>query len=213
MADKSKLGTFHMSDNLSQYEQARTGFFSFIIGDQSDVSRKPLPLVRGDFDSETGEPSDSDILLNYQEVIELSVQKSSVPNFSVAPLEVRRGNSVVKFAGIPTFSAGTLVCNDFVGLKTKEVLYALKALTYDVNNDKGGRASDWLDEDGVWHKGYKFPAILVEYTQDYQAIRSWDLIGCFVLDIKEADFDKSSDSGRTIEVSISYDRAVLKQGI
>jgi hypothetical protein len=196
----SSLSTYHMSANLEEYERARTGFFSFIVEDLDS-------LVKSDFNLDT--PADSDIITNGQKVIEMTVVQCSVPHFSVEVLETRRGNSKIKFAGVPTFDDGTLVCEDYVGLDTKSVLMAWQNLTYYVTSDKGGRMSNWTDEDGVVHQGYKKNCTLIEYTQDHREIRHWDLIGCFPSKVEEDNFDKTSDGARKITMTISYDRAIM----
>jgi hypothetical protein len=58
-------------------------------------------------------------------------------------------------------------------------------------------------------KDYKKTATLIEYTQDFEQIRSWILYGCWVQDIQEGDFDKENDGKRQITASIVYDRAEL----
>jgi hypothetical protein len=196
----SSLSTYHMSANLDEYEHGRTGFFSFVVEGLDS-------LVKSDFALDT--PEASDLITDGQKVIEMTVIQSSVPHFSVEVLETRRGNSKVKFAGVPTFDSGSIVCEDYVGLNTKSVLMAWQALTYDVINDKGGRAADWTDEDGVEHQGYKKNCTLIEYTQDHKEIRHWDLIGCFPSKLEEDSFDKTSDGTRKITMTLEYDRAVM----
>lgn len=180
---------YHISNNLESYEHARSGFFEFIVHDIDN-------LIKSDFSLE--EPEASDIYTKGQDVIRLTVVQSAVPHFSVDVITTRRGNAVVNFAGVPTFDDGSLVCEDYVGLGTKNIIMAWQSLTYDVVNDKGGRAAN-----------YKKNCELIEYTQDYQKIRSWDLIGCFITGIQEDAFDKNNDGERKITVSIKYDRAIM----
>lgn len=182
-------GSYHISANPENYDIARSNFFTFIVEDLGD-------LVRSDFNLE--EPEDSDIIKNGQEVIKLSVDKSSIPHFAITPIEIRRMNSVIKYAGLPTFDAGTLSAQDYVGLDTKSVLMAWQALAYDVINDVGGRAEN-----------YKKNCTLVEYTQDRKEIRHWDLIGCWISDINEDDMDVAADGDRKISCTLIYDRAIM----
>lgn len=182
-------GTYHISSNISNYEVARSNFFSFIVEDLGD-------LVRPDFNLVT--PDEQDLITNGQEVIKLSVTKNSIPHFSIAPIEIRRGNSVVKYAGNPTFDAGTLECQDFVGIDTKTTLMAWQNLAYNVVTDKGGRAKD-----------YKKNCTLVEYDQTGNEIRHWEMIGCWISGISEEDFDVTQDGDRKITCQIQYDRAIL----
>lgn len=190
---KQNFGTYHINTDIQNYELARSNFFTFIVDDLEG-------LVKSDFSLE--QPEAGDIINNGQEVIKLSVTKASVPHFEVAPLEIRRGNSVIKFAGNPSFKEGSLELQDFVGLKVKSVLMAWQALSYDVVNDRGGRAS-----------AYKKNCTLIEYTQDYEEVRRWDLIGCWISGIQEDDFDMNSDGARKITATLQFDRAIMHDPI
>lgn len=187
---KNNFGTYHISSDLENYEVARSNFFTLVVDNLDD-------LVRSDFALEN--PTEADKIKNGQEVVKLSVTKAFVPHFSVDTLSFRRGNSVIKYAGNPTFDDGDIEVQDFVGLGTKSVLMAWQALTYNVNTDKGGRAAD-----------YKRDCTLIEYTQDYQEIRRWKLIGCFISKLSEDAYDMSNGDDRKITATISYDRAVMK---
>ena len=167
--DTNKLGTYHISSDIQNYESARSNFFTLLIDDLDD-------LLYPEF-SNTGENPDNEYVTRRtgrtgQEVIKLSVNKMFVPHFSLGQVEIRRGNSVVKFTNVPTWDSGTIELQDFVGLQTKNVLMAWQALAYDVVSDTQGRAGDWQDEQGVWHRGYKRKCQLVEYTQDFEPIRT-----------------------------------------
>lgn len=182
------FGAYHIASELN-YEHARTGFFSFIVNDIDN-------LVRSDFGEE--EPADSDIIRQGVEKLKLSVIRANVPHFETQTIETRRGNSVVKYAGTPTFNGGEIVVEDYIGLDGKSILMAWQALTYDVVNDLGGRA-----------RNYKKNCTLIEYTQDYKKIRSWDLIGCWPSALSEDAYDKTADSERTITATIQFDRAIM----
>ncbi len=196
MMDKS-LNTTHISTNLRDYEAARNSFFVFEID-----SNQLTNLYRPDFNPDTGEATIDEGTLydgaKAAEAIRLNVVKSSVPNFTVEVLEYRRGNDVVKFAGVPTFKDGSIVVDDVVGMETKNILYAWQYLAYNPSTRKGGRMKD-----------YKKTCTLMEYTQDYELIRTWNLEGCFVTGIDEGEFDRESDGKRQLTVSIAYDRAEM----
>ena len=191
------LNTTHISSNLRDYEAARNSFFVFEID-----SNQLTNLYKPDFNPDTGEASVEEGTLydgtKAAEAIRLNVVKSSVPNFTVEVLEYRRGNDVVKFAGVPTFKDGSITVDDVVGMETKNILYAWQYLAYNPNTRKGGRMKD-----------YKKTCTLMEYTQDYELIRTWSLEGCFVTGIDEGDFDRESDGKRQLTVAISYDRAIM----
>ena len=189
------LNTTHITGKLNQYEAARSSFFVFQIApDQLTNLKHP------DFDTSSGEAGETD-LYNGQEMsdyIRLNVMKASVPNFTVATHEYRRGNDVVKFAGIPTFADGSITVDDVVGLHVKDMLYSWLYLAYDPHTRKGGRMAD-----------YKKTCTLLEYTQDYKLIRYWTLDGCFVTGIEEGEFDRENDEKRQLQVAISFDRAMM----
>ena len=196
MADQS-LNTLHISENLAAYEAARNSFFVFYV-DPTQLTN----LYSPDFDPDSGEAKVEDgTLFDGQmasDAIRLNVVKSSVPNFTIEALEYRRGNDVVKFAGVPSFSAGSITVDDVVGLRTKDMLYAWQYLAYNPITRKGGRMKD-----------YKKTCTLIEYTQDYEQIRYWTLYGCFITSIDEDGFDRENDGKRQMTVSISYDRAIM----
>jgi hypothetical protein len=56
---------------------------------------------------------------------------------------------------------------------------------------------------------YKKTCTLIEYTQDYVPVRTWTLEGCFITKIDEEDFDRENDGKRQLNVSISFDRAIM----
>ena len=183
------LSTRHISSNLANYEAARSGFFTLVIDDLSN-------LLKPDYTGDPEAATDNDRISNGQEVLRLNVIKAPVPQFSLGTEEFRRGNDVVKFATVPTWDSGTIVVDDIVGLDTKSVLTAWLYLAYNPHTRKGGRMKD-----------YKKTATLCEYTQDYELIRSWTIEGMFITKLSEDDFDRENDGKRKISAEFSYDRA------
>ena len=179
-------------DLVASYEAARTGFFTFIVDDIDGLIRASYS---GDRD---GKIPAREVLPKAQEYLKLNVVSASVPHFSLEVLQYRRGNDVVKFAGVPTFDAGSIKVDDVVGLDTKSILMAWQALAYDVYTRKGGRMKD-----------YKRNCTLVEYTQDYEQVRSWTLYGCWISNLDEGEFDKENDGKRQITATIEFDRAEM----
>lgn len=192
----NSLDTRHIStETYKSWEAARTGFFSLIVPKELNDFAKPI------FDSNTGDPGTNDKLSNYgqaDEAIRLNVLTADVPHFSLEVLQYKRGNEVVKFAGVPTFEAGTVKVDDVIGQHTKDILMAWQARAYDVYTGKGGRMSS-----------YKYDCNLVEYTQDYRPIREWLLKGCWISALSEDAFDKENDGKRAISATVQYDRAIM----
>ncbi len=189
----NSLSAQHISTNLANYEAARTGFFSLIVDSSIDN------IVNAAFSgADPREAGAKDRIARAQETLKLNVIKAPVPHFSLQTLEYRRGNDVVKFAGVPTFKDGSITVDDVVGMDTKSILMAWQALAYNVYTRKGGRMKD-----------YKKNCTLIEYTQDFEQIRSWTLYGCWISDISEGDFDKENDGKRQITATIQFDRAEM----
>ena len=187
----NSLSAQHISANLASYEAARTGFFSLIVDDIDNI-------VSAAFSGERDAATDNDKIARAQETLKLNVVKAPVPHFSLQALEYKRGNDTVKFAGVPEFQSGNITVDDVVGLDTKSILMAWQALAYNVYTRKGGRMKD-----------YKKNCTLIEYTQDFEQIRSWTLYGCWISEISEGEFDKENDGKRQIQAKLEYDRAEM----
>jgi hypothetical protein len=190
----------HINAALSSYEAARTGFFTLYLPNDLNDFAKPV------YDTTNGPPTTNDgKLIDYgtgksEEAVRLNVLTADVPHFSLEVLQYKRGNEVVKFAGVPTFEAGTVKVDDVVGLHTKDILMGWQERAYDVHTGKGGRMTD-----------YKRECTLVEYTQDFKLIRKWTLVGCWISALSEDAFDKENDGKRAITATIQYDRAVMNE--
>lgn len=195
MADINKaLSTYHLSTGTERtYQPAKGNFFEFVVENLGDLLK---PGIEEDL------AEDQDYILNGQEVIRITVHETSVPHFELATLSIRKGNSVVKYAGVPTFNEGTLICTDLIGAQSKAVLEAWQNLAYNVVTDKGGRA---YTADG---RGYKREATLLEYTADHVRVRSWKLIGCWISNITEDNYNAETDDIRRVTCTIQYDRAI-----
>lgn len=183
------LSTYHLSTGTHRvYQPGKGNFFEFIVEDLDNLLK---PGVEKDL------ATTNDYILNGQEVIRLTVNKAPVPHFELEDISIRKGNSVVHYAGTPTFSDGTLEVDDMIGANSKAVLEAWQNLCYDVMTDQGGRAIN-----------YKKNATLIEYTSDHVRVRSWKLVGCWIKNISEDDYDKESDGLRRVQATIVYDRAI-----
>lgn len=214
MADTNQLGTYHISSDLQNYETARSNFFTLIVEDIDDLLYPEFSYSEENPNSQyvTGTSKGK---RSAQQVLKLSINKAFVPHFSLGKITIQRGNSVVNFADTPTWDGNkTLEFQDFVGLETKTVLMAWQALAYDVMSDTQGRAGDYsITQDGrnVRRKGYKKNCTLVEYTPDFQVVRYWTLIGCWISSLQESDFDVTTggNGGRQITCTFEYDRAEM----
>lgn len=191
MSFDESLNTRHISTNLSNYEAGRTGFFVLEVHGLTN-------LLRPDYTGDPAAARPEDYLTNAGETLRLNVIKCPVPHFEVETLTYRRGNDVVHFAGVPTWNGGTIVVDDVVGLDTKSVLMAWLYKAYNPHTRKGGRMAD-----------YKHQATLIEYTQDYVPIRSWQVEGMFLTKLDEQEFDRENDGKRQISATFVFDRAIV----
>ena len=189
MANES-LSAYHLSSNPGNtYEPGRGNFFELIVDGLGD-------LLRAGVDRNLAE--ESDFIDNAQEVVRLTVSQVNVPHFDQDVITIRRGNSVSKYAGAPTFNEGSLIVDDLIGADSKSVLEAWQRLSYDVTTDKGGRAIN-----------YKKNATLIEYTADWKQVRYWELIGCWISGLSEDAYNKESTGDlRKVSATIQYDRAI-----
>ena len=191
MAYESQIGTYHLGENPQLYSPQRANNYEFIVTDIDGILRPGA--VRGDTNAS---------FRNAQEVLRVSVSNAFVPHFTQEVVEIKRGNSTIKFAGVPTFDGGDLQFHDFIGANTKEILMAWQNLSYNVYTEKVGS----LD---VPEQDYKKDAFLIEYTPDYRKVRQWRLHGCWISSLSEDNYDNYSGDKKMLSCTISYDWAEL----
>lgn len=184
----AEFGTYHLADNPTVYQPVRQNNFRFIVSG-------------GAFDRllRVGENPDDDnsYITNAQEIIDFSVVSFDAPHFSQDEIAIKRGNSTVYYAGVPTFNTKSLVINDFVGADGKSVLLAWQSLSYNVFEDTIPSSDK-----------YKLNATVLEYLPDNTLVRYWDLIGCWVKELTEDGWSNENAGKKTVTATIRYDRAI-----
>lgn len=178
-----KLGTYYLADNPKYYELQRSNNFIFYVAGLSKAFEIPQNKYAAD---------------NAEDIIKIAVNKAFVPHFTINTIELKRGNNTMKFAGTPTFGEGSIACTDFIGSGPKDILYAWQQKAYNVQTEKVGLVED-----------YKKDAFLLEYTPDYQLVRTWKLRGCWVSGISEGEYSHDNNDKRSIDVTIQYDKAFI----
>lgn len=189
MNELNQIGSYHLSDNPELYEIQRNNTFEFIVTGIDNILRA---------NSSENDGTDA-YIKNASQTLRFSVVQASVPMFSQDVINIKRGNSVMKAAGTPTFQDGQLVVNDYIGADTKSSLMAWQRLSYDVVTEKVGNMAD-----------YKKTCYLCEYTPDYKLVRTWKMIGCFVSGINQDSFNSEDGGKKTISATISFDRAYME---
>lgn len=181
-----KHGTYHLADNPNLYEVQRVNNFEFVVMNINNIVKAGLKDTK------------ANRIANAQEILRLSVSEASIPHFTQQPITVKRGNSTLKYAGIPDFSEGSITVIDYIGADTKAILMAWQNLSYNVTTEKVGLVSD-----------YKKDAYLIEYTPDMQVVRQWKLHGCWISGLSEPNYNSETNEKHTITVTIQYDRAEI----
>lgn len=183
----SEFGSFHLAANPTMYEPVRTNNYRFL------AKFDTVQLLK------VGEnPADrNSYIRDGQEILDFSVSQFDVPHFTQTPIEVRRGNSRVLYAGVPSWNNGSLIINDLVGADGKSVLLAWQSLSYNVLDDTISNASK-----------YKINATVMEYTADNKLVRYWDLIGCWVAGLQEDSWNSDDGNKKRVTATIAYDRAI-----
>lgn len=187
---KGAYGTYYLANNPKHYEIQRNNNFMFYINFEAGFLSDDIKLK--ELNSHAANPT------NTSDIVRISVDSSFVPHFKNSPIELKRGNNTMKFAGVPTFDAGQIKFTDFIGAGTKDILMAWQRKVYDVNTEKVGLAAD-----------YKHDAFLIELTPDYQVVRTWKLCGCWISALSEDDYSHDSNDRHTITCSIEYDKAFV----
>lgn len=186
MADK--IGTYHLADNPDLYEIQRTNNFEFVV---TGISSLLTPGIAEEL------AEDTDFIKNGQEVLRLSVSKSSIPSFTQSVITISRGNNKFKYAGAIEYKSGSLVINDYIGAKSKACLMAWRSLSYNEMTEKVGNASS-----------YKKECTLIEYTPNYEVSCYWTLYGCWISALDFDDSDAENPGKKTVTATIEYDRAI-----
>ena len=185
-AQPTSVGSYHFSANKSVYEIQRSNNFEFVI----DAALNNVSAYG----------AETKTFPNAQEYIRLSVASTTVPHYSQQPIEVRRGNTAVKYAGVLSWESGTLQCYDFIGAETLDILMAWQAQSGNPLYQTVGQQAE-----------YKKNATLIEYTPDYsEVVRVWQLDGCWISRISEQEFSQDNgNNARQITCTIEYDRAYV----
>lgn len=186
-----QIGTYHLADNPSLFEIQRNNNFEFIVTDLDGIQRA----------GSTGAESNA-LIGNAQEMLRLSVTKAFIPHFTQEVVNIKRGNSTMKYAGVPTFEGGSVEFNDFVGADTKAILMAWQNLSYNVDTEKVGSVSNPNTQ-------YKKNCYLVEYTPDYRKVRTWVLYGCWISQLSEGEYNADDGQKHSISATIQYDYAKI----
>ena len=186
--EATQIGSYHLADNPELYEVQRDNNFEFIVTGIDNILR-----------TGADETDSNAYIKNASQTLRYSVVQASIPMFTQEPITISRGNSVMKAAGKPSFTDGSLVVNDFIGADTKSSLMAWQNLSYNVKTERVGNMAD-----------YKKTCYLCEYTPDYKLVRTWKMVGCWVSGLSEEAFNMEGSGKKTITATITFDKAFME---
>lgn len=188
--DGSSHGTFHLASSPKEYQPQLLNNFEFEF---PDFGR----LLRAGADEDTP----NGYIENPEEMLKVSCKSAQRPHFTQQPIKIDRGNSVLNFAGAPTWSTMSMSFYDYIGAAPLEALMAWQNLSYTQTKDTVG-SMDVIE--------YKRDCYLMEYTPDYRLVRRWKLYGCWIQSISGGAFD-ATKKNQVSEISITlvYDRAEI----
>lgn len=173
-------GAYHLADNPRLYEPQRSNNFELHVTGLDNLTSVYEGIG----------------IKNAGEVIRLSVSKVGMPSFQQGIIQVRYGNNIIKFAGTPDFTNTEIQLNDYIGADTQDILKAWQSLSYNVKTQKVGKAAN-----------YKKEAYLMEYTPDYELVRTWKLVGCWVANLTFDDYSYDATEKKMMSATIAYDYA------
>lgn len=185
----TKIGTYHLADNPQLFEIQRNNNFEFVVTGIDGIIRA------GAIGTEKNAK-----ISNAQEMLRLSVTDAFVPHFTQQVVEIKRGNTTLKYAGTPSFEAGQLKFNDYIGADIKSILMAWQNMSCNIHTEKVGA----LDV-----TPYKKNCYLIEYTPDYRKVRTWRLYGCWISALSETGYTSENGEKHQIDCTIQYDRAEI----
>lgn len=184
------LSIYHMTSDPGRYEVQRKNTFEFVIPNLGDLLRAGA----------NGTEKNA-YLKNVGEIIRLGVSASAVPHFSQEPIQIKRGNMTMKYAGVPTYDAKNFKFRDFIGINVKEALMAWQNLSF--NADTG-------DVGSLVNTDYKKDCYLIEYGPDFKnIIRTWKMYGCWISGIDEDGYSYDDGDKNEISATIQYDVAKI----
>lgn len=189
-----QIGTYHLADRPELFEVQRNCNYEFVVTGIDDLIRPGM----------IGNEANAKIK-DAQNMLRLSVTSAFIPHFSQTPIEIKRGNNTLKYAGLPSFEAGSLTFNDFIGADVKSILMAWQNMSYSVYTEKVA---------SLQRTPYKKQCFLLEYPPDYYAPhRKWIIGGCWISQISEDGYSNDNGDKHSVSCTIQYDWAKLDTSI
>ena len=182
---------YHIAQNKVEYNPQRRNNFILVIDFGND-----LPRVGSD--EGTTDPASIITASEAQNQVILTLRECDTPSVSVNDIQVSRGNSVIKFAGKPTFGDMSFTAYDYIGANIKDTLLAWQNQVYNSKYDYTGNA-----------KSYKKHCQLIQQTPNGTMVRYWDIEGAWPKEVKPDGFDYTSEDQQTVSCTLAIDWAEM----
>jgi hypothetical protein len=132
---------------------------------------------------------------NGKESVTISCETATLPEEQTGVVEVRYGNSIVKFSnGQTKFGVLNLTVQDLVGANAYGIF---KEMYKYQGNAKTGEVLD--------PEGYMFTAYLIARKANHQDVnRIWKFDNLFVTNIGQRNFDRNSEEKQTFQVTCAF---------
>lgn len=182
---------FHISQNRVEYNPQRKNNFILVINFEDD-------LLRVGSDEGTTDASSIITASEAQNQVILTLRSCNTPNVALGEIPVYRGNSVIKFAGKPTFEDIQFEAYDYIGANIKDTLLAWQNQAYNSKYDYIGGA-----------KSYKKHCQLIQQTPNGTMVRYWDIEGAWPKNVEPGDYDYTSEDQQTVSCTLAIDWAEM----
>lgn len=184
-----QYGAYHIANNKVEYNPQRKNNFTLVIQGLNGILR---------VGSADGSQEDADKIANGQQEIILGLKACSTPSFSQGQIDIKRGNSTIKFPGKPTFNDIEIEAYDFIGSNIKDTLLAWQNQCYNTKYDYIGDKSS-----------YKKSCTLYEYTPSGDPVRYWDIKGAWPKAVTVDGFSMDDEGAAVVKATLVIDWAEM----
>lgn len=181
--NKDYLGTSYILNHKADFEPGRSSDFILKVKFTRD-----LYDMQGQFVINASDAT---------EALALSLREYTGPSMSVDPIQVRVGNGVVNYAGVPSVGNSPISFTDYIGMQTEYILLAWYAMAHNITNDKIG-----------FKEYYAQDAILYKWAPNGTRQISWTIKGAWINEYNQGQYSRQNPELRQFSTTIYYDKAL-----
>ena len=177
------IGTSYILNHKADFEPGRTSDFILKVKFERD-----LYDMEGHFVCSKDDATEN---------LALSLRNYAGPQMSIDTLSIRTGNGQVNYAGTPTVGNSPIAFTDYIGLQTEQILLAWYSMAHNITNDKIG-FKEYYAQDGILYK----------WAPNGTRQISWWLMGCWINEYNQGQFDRNNPDLRQFSTTILYDKPI-----